>query len=115
MVLISVDLPQPLGPRMATCSPTPTRRLTSRRTVFSPRITHTRSSSMSGGWSDGTGEQFLQLAARQHDGIGFHAAGAGGLLRQRGHVGFADSVDAERPDLQIAAQALYPGDPTSGV
>src|ERR1022692_5105909 len=61
MVLMSVDLPHPLGPRMATCSPTPMRRLTSRSTIFSPRITQTRSSSMSGRWSDGTGEQLLQL------------------------------------------------------
>src|ERR1035441_672589 len=109
MVLMSVDLPHPLGPRMATCSPTPMRRLTSRSTIFSPRITQTRSSSMSGRWSDGTGEQLLQLAAREHNGIGLHAAGAGGLIRQRGHVRCANSVSAERPDFRSEEPALQGG------
>src|SRR6266702_488479 len=49
MVLISVDLPQPLGPRMAMCSPASTRRLMSWRTVFSPRAMLTFSSSRKGG------------------------------------------------------------------
>src|ERR1022692_3262047 len=39
MVLISVDLPQPFGPRMAACSPAWMRRVMSWRTVLSPRIT----------------------------------------------------------------------------
>src|ERR1017187_8175550 len=108
MVLISVDLPQPLGPRMATCSPTPMRRLTSRSTIFLPRITQTRSMSISGRSSDGTGQQLLQLAARQRDGIGLHAAGAGGLTGERGHVGGADSVGTERRDFEIAAQGCDP-------
>src|SRR5580698_6483446 len=104
MVLMSVDLPQPLGPRMATCSPTPIRKLTSRSTVFSPRITQTRSSSMSGRLSDGTGEQILQLAARENDGISFHAAGAGGHFRHYGHVHWIDMIGSQRADLQVAAQ-----------
>src|SRR5258707_15830084 len=39
MVLINVDFPQPLGPRMATCSPAWRRRVMSCRTVFSTRMT----------------------------------------------------------------------------
>src|SRR5438874_6343870 len=41
MVLISVDLPQPFGPRMATCSPASMRRFTSCSTTLSPRATFT--------------------------------------------------------------------------
>src|ERR1700730_2768810 len=39
MVLIRVDLPQPFGPRMATCSSPRITRLKSFRTTLSPRIT----------------------------------------------------------------------------
>src|SRR2546428_11591178 len=39
MVLIRVDLPQPLGPRMAMCSPLEMRREISSSTTFSPRAT----------------------------------------------------------------------------
>src|ERR1035441_3101232 len=39
IVLISVDFPQPLGPRMATCSSAPMRRLKSSSAIFCPRIT----------------------------------------------------------------------------
>src|SRR5579883_1394897 len=39
MVLMRVDLPQPLGPRMATCSPLAICREISCRTIFSPRAT----------------------------------------------------------------------------
>src|ERR1035437_5514616 len=49
MVLISVDLPQPLGPRMATCSPASIFRLMSCRTVLAPRATLTCSSSRKDG------------------------------------------------------------------
>src|SRR5579862_6360042 len=41
MVLISVDFPQPLGPRIATCSPALIRRLKSSSATLSPRITRT--------------------------------------------------------------------------
>src|SRR5579871_1182827 len=41
MVLMRVDLPQPLGPRIAICSPALTERLMSWRTMFSPRATFT--------------------------------------------------------------------------
>src|ERR1700722_14241238 len=41
MVLMRVDLPQPLGPRRAMCSPVATVRLMSWRTMFSPRATLT--------------------------------------------------------------------------
>src|SRR5437868_6920346 len=41
MVLMSVDLPQPFGPRMATCSPASMRRFTSCSTTLSPRATFT--------------------------------------------------------------------------
>src|SRR5277367_6214263 len=41
MVLISVDLPQPFGPRIATRSLLSTRRVKSLSTIFSPRITRT--------------------------------------------------------------------------
>src|SRR5215469_137688 len=50
MVLINVDLPQPFGPRIATCSPWPIRRLKSRSAVLAPRITVTLRSSMRGGF-----------------------------------------------------------------
>src|ERR1700676_13161 len=49
MVLISVDLPQPFGPRMAACSPAWMRRAMSWRTVFSPRITVRLRKSSNGG------------------------------------------------------------------
>src|SRR5712664_2917704 len=41
MVLMSVDLPQPFGPRIATCSPASTRRLKSSSATLSPRMTRT--------------------------------------------------------------------------
>src|ERR1039458_975629 len=41
MVRMRVDLPQPLGPRMATCSPALMERLTSWRTTRSPSATFT--------------------------------------------------------------------------
>src|SRR5579863_4764675 len=41
MVLISVDFPQPFGPRMATCSPALIRRLKSSSATLSPRMTRT--------------------------------------------------------------------------
>src|SRR5277367_958329 len=50
MVLMNVDLPQPLGPRMATCSPAWMRRVMLWRTVFSPRITEMLVKWSSGGW-----------------------------------------------------------------
>src|SRR6202011_806570 len=49
MVLMRVDLPQPLGPRMAMCSPAAMERLMSCRTVLSPRATLTCWSSRKGG------------------------------------------------------------------
>src|ERR1700722_19462977 len=39
MVLIRVDLPQPFGPRIATCSPAPMLSVISWSTCFSPSIT----------------------------------------------------------------------------
>src|ERR1700683_2229006 len=39
MVLIKVDLPQPFGPRIATCSPAPMLRVMSWSTCLSPSIT----------------------------------------------------------------------------
>src|SRR5579862_4215512 len=45
MVLISVDLPQPLGPRIAICSPLAMRSEISCSTIFSPRATEACSSS----------------------------------------------------------------------
>lgn len=41
MVLIKVDLPQPFGPRIATCSPAPMRSVMSWSTRLSPSITET--------------------------------------------------------------------------
>src|SRR5579863_2752714 len=41
MVLISVDFPQPFGPRMATCSPALIGRLKSSSATLSPRMTRT--------------------------------------------------------------------------
>src|ERR1700675_468515 len=41
MVLISVDFPQPLGPRIATCSPALILRLKSSSATLSPRMTRT--------------------------------------------------------------------------
>src|ERR1700751_3559052 len=53
MVLMSVDLPQPLGPRIAMCSSAPTRRLKSSRAIFWPRITRRLWKFSSGGvWAD---------------------------------------------------------------
>ena len=49
MVLMSVDFPQPLGPRMATCSPAPMVRLRLRSAMLSPRMTVTFKSSIRGG------------------------------------------------------------------
>src|ERR1035438_5013949 len=49
MALMKVDLPQPFGPMMATCSPAPIFSETSFRASVSPRITVTRSNSMSAG------------------------------------------------------------------
>src|ERR1051326_5354427 len=49
MALINVDFPQPLGPRIATCSPTPIFSETSRSATVWPRITVTRSNSIKGG------------------------------------------------------------------
>src|SRR5215472_14274431 len=54
---MSVDLPQPFGPRMHTCSPAAISRFTSRSAAWSPRITVTFFSKRSGG---GTG--FLHLS-----------------------------------------------------
>src|SRR5436305_1787976 len=48
MVLISVDLPHPLGPRMHTCSPASTRNVTFSNAGRSPRMTVTRRRSKSG-------------------------------------------------------------------
>src|ERR1700741_682724 len=45
MVLINVDLPQPLGPRMAMCSPQAMRRVRACSTTFRPRATDTCSNS----------------------------------------------------------------------
>src|SRR5262249_44009931 len=54
MVLMSVDLPQPFGPRIAMCSPDPMVRLIFRRAIFSPRMTVTLRRSIKGGefWAD---------------------------------------------------------------
>src|SRR4029077_15022024 len=49
MVLISVDLPQPFGPRMHTCSPASMRKEMSSRAATSPRITVTCCSASNGG------------------------------------------------------------------
>src|SRR5579863_9685381 len=49
MALMKVDLPQPLGPMMATCSPAPMRREMSSSASVAPRATETRSNSISGG------------------------------------------------------------------
>src|ERR1035438_2152091 len=51
MVLISVDLPQPLGPRMGTCSSASMRRLKSSSAIFCPRITRKLRKSSRGGLS----------------------------------------------------------------
>ena len=66
MVLISVDLPQPLGPSTATCSFTAMRRLKSSRTIFCPlvappRITRTLRKSSNGPWGRGEME-FIGLS-----------------------------------------------------
>jgi hypothetical protein len=42
MVLINVDLPQPFGPRIATCSPAPILSVMSWSTLVLPSITETR-------------------------------------------------------------------------
>src|SRR5690242_19715647 len=47
MVLMSVDFPQPFGPRMATCSPGSMRSVMLCRTVFNPRATDTSRKSSS--------------------------------------------------------------------
>src|SRR5579859_3686783 len=49
MVLISVDLPQPFGPRIHTCSPASMHREMSSSAARSPRITVTCFSASSGG------------------------------------------------------------------
>src|SRR5579872_315615 len=49
MVLIKVDLPQPFGPRMATCSSAPMLRLKSSSATFCPRITRRLRKSSSAG------------------------------------------------------------------
>src|SRR5215831_1948122 len=46
---MSVDLPQPFGPRMHTCSPAAISRFTSRSAAWSPRITVTFFSERRGG------------------------------------------------------------------
>ena len=46
--LMSVDLPLPLGPRMATCSPCPMASVTPSNTTRGPRSTVTFSNSISG-------------------------------------------------------------------
>ena len=51
MVLISVDLPQPFGPRMATCSSAPMRRLKLSSAIFWPRMTRRLWKSSRGGGS----------------------------------------------------------------
>src|SRR6516165_209252 len=48
MVLISVDLPEPFGPRMHTCSPAPMESVTSSSAARGPRITVTRFISIRG-------------------------------------------------------------------
>src|SRR5579864_2217173 len=51
MVLINVDLPQPLGPMMAMCSPALMLSEKSSSTILSPRITEIwRKSSSAGDW-----------------------------------------------------------------
>src|ERR1700738_4155285 len=51
MVLINVDLPQPLGPMMAICSPALMLSVKSSSTILSPRITEIwRKSSSAGDW-----------------------------------------------------------------
>src|SRR4051812_40486174 len=67
MALMSVDLPQPLGPRIATCSPTPIRRETSFNASVSPRITDTLWNSIRAGvnspcYSLKYGDAFRNLA-----------------------------------------------------
>src|SRR6266852_9983465 len=54
MVLISVDLPQPFGPRIHTCSPHAIFRVMSRSATRSPRITLARSKE-----SRGAGVKFI--------------------------------------------------------
>src|ERR1700687_2040025 len=49
MVLISVDLPQPFGPKMHTCSPASMRKEMSSSAARSPRITVTCCSASNGG------------------------------------------------------------------
>ena len=49
MVLIRVDLPQPFGPRIATCSPAPMLSVMSWSTCLSPSITETRWKANRGG------------------------------------------------------------------
>src|SRR5215469_3851870 len=49
MALISVDLPHPFGPRIATCSPRPIFNETSFSATVCPRITVTCSNSIKGG------------------------------------------------------------------
>src|SRR5262252_5660218 len=51
MVFINVDLPQPFGPRTATCSPTPICKDTRSKTTALPRITETFLNSISAGSS----------------------------------------------------------------
>src|SRR5579862_6754468 len=53
MVLISVDFPQPFGPRIATCSPAPIVSEKSRSAMLAPRITVTLRSSIRGGGGSG--------------------------------------------------------------
>src|SRR5215831_10781539 len=48
MVLISVDFPQPFGPRMATCSPSRIESVIPSRAIFSPRYTVTLLNSING-------------------------------------------------------------------
>ena len=60
--------------------------------------------------SEGSGEELLQFVRRELDGIGLHAAGAGGFFGHGGDVGLADSIGTQGRDFEIRAQCGNPGD-----
>src|SRR5215469_2225650 len=97
---MSVDLPQPFGPRMQTCSPVAISRFTLRRAAWSPRITVTFFRSRSGG-----AKEFFHLVGR--------ICIAGPILTERGvepNVGTRGVVLELESVASVAKARLMRGD-----